>query len=71
MTGSTCSTCRHFVVIRQPQGQVAMCRRFPPLPIGGAVVTQEGPQVFSQTVWPIVGAGDYCGEHAMAIVLAS
>lgn len=78
MRGSTCATCKHYVVVQAPQGSTGTCRRYPPTAMGGAVAVASGPdggpggaQIFSQTVWPVVGPADCCGEHAMAIALVN
>lgn len=64
---SYCDTCRWSNLVLQPQGAVMICRRNPPQAYGSIVPINQGGQLsmqaYSQTVWPVIGKDDFCGQH--------
>jgi hypothetical protein len=73
MAGSACATCKFFGITQNTRGQqLHICRRNPPVVHAQFFPTQEGQMVdATNTYWPTINAGDWCGEHQVAIVLAS
>lgn len=73
MAGFTCATCRHFTDRDNGQGgRMTICRRNPPTAIIVPVPGADGSTGYTvlSAAWPPVGAGEWCGEHAVHIELA-
>jgi hypothetical protein len=70
--GNTCATCRYLD--RQPN-EGSMCRRFPPQPVGGVVMSQTVasrepvPVIIRNNFFPGIGRPElqWCGEHSEAL----
>lgn len=59
-----CAACRFCKVILNEQTMQSACRRHPPRPIGGPVVTPKGVTIVSQAVIPSISdpQTEWCGE---------
>lgn len=61
-----CSGCRYCRMHLDGENLQSVCRRYPPLPIGGPVVTPKGVTIVSQGVSPSISSPDteWCGEFS-------
>lgn len=62
-----CDTCKFSQIWLGSDQLQMMCRKNPPQALGNFLGVQQGPQVvpqlFSQTVWPIITKMDWCDAH--------
>ncbi len=61
MTTPRCDNCRHSFIVRQGMAHGLQCRRNPPSVI--AIQTPQG--INLQSVQPMVGADEACGEFVV------
>jgi len=62
-----CTSCMFFLKRVQQNGVATMCRRHPPTPQIYGLNQMGQPQ--TATMYPSVGAGDWCGDYAPKIEL--
>lgn len=62
-----CSRCKYCSGVAAPDKTISfICRRYPPIPVGGPVSTNQGLQLFSNTMFPSIGSPKehWCGEFS-------
>jgi hypothetical protein len=66
-TRKYCDTCRFYNMVLSGNRPMFVCRRQPPRVIGNFIGLQNAGQLtfqeFTNTVWPVVGKDDWCGDH--------
>lgn len=65
--GNNCANCQHLVTKVLPGGGQMnyVCRRFPPVPVGGPIpISATQIKVIAEANWPVIGtpADCWCGE---------
>lgn len=62
-SGRVCSNCKHLATTAIPE-LVHVCRRFPPMPVGGIVPLENGLQVVADARFPRIHQPRdiWCGE---------
>lgn len=68
----TCKTCRYSkVATSDEKGLALVCKRNPPLVLGVPMQTPQGVVLMTQSAFPPVNEGEWCGEHEMTIKLVN